>query len=152
MVLLKVLLSLFLFAQPVSWGSTQNKLVKMSTSTIKFDRFKLNVWIADTNQKRAQGMMFKTQWPSNIQGMLFIFDKQNRRSFWMKNTFLPLSLGFFNSEGELVEIASLNPPKSLAQVKVDRVLSRKPAKYVLELPKGWFEKQKVQLGAKLQVL
>lgn len=108
--------------------------------------------IADTEAKREQGMMFKTTWPKNAKGMLFIFEDQNRRSFWMKNTLLPLSLGFFDSEGVLLETASMDPPKSLAQVKIDRVLSLKPAKYVLEVPKGWFKKEGVKAGSKLRLL
>jgi uncharacterized membrane protein (UPF0127 family) len=143
----------FLFGSLLfSTSAHSDSKIKFKTRAVTIGKKNLSVMIADTEAKREQGMMFKTTWPKNAKGMLFIFEDQNRRSFWMKNTLLPLSLGFFDSEGVLLETASMDPPKSLAQVKIDRVLSLKPAKYVLEVPKGWFKKEGVKAGSKLRLL
>jgi len=149
MVLQKVLISLcFLLFTNAVFAADQ---IKFKTKLVSVGTKKINVWIADTESKRSHGMMFKTKWPEKIQGMLFVFEGENRRSFWMKNTFLPLSLGFFDSRRVLLETASMDPPKSLAQLRVDRVLSSNAAKYVLEVPKGWFKKEKIKAGAKLRL-
>lgn len=143
------LFSLFLF--DLSSVSAETKL-SFGTKKIKVRNLSLNVMIADDDQKRTKGMMFIEAWPKNTGGMLFIFPTETTRSFWMKNTILPLSLGFFNSKGLLVEMADMNPAKSLAQVDVDRIQTKSKAKYVLEVPQGWFKKNQIKLGAKLRVL
>lgn len=125
--------------------------LNFKVKTVYLDKQKMNVWWADTDQKRNQGMMFKTKWPDGVHGMLFIFDSEGPRSFWMKNTFLPLSIGFFNAKGELLDRADMNPAKSLAQIKVDRAQTQKPAKYVLEVPQGWFKKHQIKSGSKLRI-
>ena len=93
MVLQRVLISLFFvlsFDQAYA-----SKIVSFKTRKIAVGDKQLRVWIADTEKKRSQGMMFKTKWPVKIEGMLFIFENEARRSFWMKNTILPLSLAYF---------------------------------------------------------
>lgn len=153
MVLLRVLLSLsLLLTLSFDACAKAETKIEFKTRTVSIGPKTINVWIADTDKKRNQGLMFKTKWPKKIQGMLFIFEGQSRRSFWMKNTYLPLSLGFFDQKGVLLEMASMDPPKSLAQVRVDRVLSAKSAKYVLEVPKGWFKKENIKAGAMLRLL
>jgi len=152
MVWLKASISFLLITFCLTIPSHAKASLNFNTRSIQVGGKTIKVWIADTEVKRTQGMMFKTTWPKNIGGMLFVFKEEGRRSFWMKNTLLPLSLGFFSSSGLLLEKANMDPPKSLAQVKIDRVLSLKPAKYVLEVPKGWFEKQNIEVGSKLRLL
>jgi len=150
MVLQRVLVSLLFilcFEQ-----ADASKVVNFKTREISIGKKHLRVWIADTEKKRSQGMMFKTEWPAKIEGMLFIFENEARRSFWMKNTILPLSLAYFDKSGRLFEKADLSPPKSLAQINVDRSTSSKAAKYVIEVPQKWFQKEGVKVGAKLRLL
>lgn len=109
----------------------------------------LKVAIADDSFKRSRGMMFVDSW-KKYQGMIFIFDKAQIRSFWMRNTILPLSLGFYDANKKLIETVVLNPPISLAQVTVDKAVSSEPAKYVLEVPQGWFKKHGVTKGSVLK--
>ena len=106
--------------------------------------------VADDGLKRQHGLMHRSSW-GDIQGMLFIFDNEAPRSFWMKNTLLPLSLGFFGEDFKLQEIQDLNPPKSLLQKHVDRAFSKNPARYVLEVPQGWYKRNSIKPGAKLKI-
>ena len=71
------------------------KEVTFQTQSIKVGKKTVLVEIAKAAKQRSQGLMFRTKLDAG-KGMLFIFPKQKLRSFWMKNTFIPLSLGFFD--------------------------------------------------------
>ena len=80
-------------------------------------------------------------------GMLFIYEDPRILSFWMKNTQIPLSIGFFDAEKILTQIEDMDPPKNgLTKLPLHR--SKVLSKYALEMPKGWFKKNKVSIGDK----
>lgn len=112
--------------------------------SIRLGSKEILVEVADNEKKRRQGLMGRKKLEKD-RGMLFVFPSQRQRSFWMKNTHIPLSLAFFDKKGRLLETADLNPP-SLAAREVPRYTSRQPAKYVLEMNQGWFKKNKLHLG------
>jgi len=118
--------------------------VQFSQKKIKIGSQILNVEIADTPEKSAQGLMFRKELPEG-RGMLFIFPNEQPRSFWMKNTFIPLSIGFFNAKKELIDIQDMVPATSSMQINFPTYESKGPAQYVLEVPKGWFAKHKIRL-------
>jgi uncharacterized membrane protein (UPF0127 family) len=103
------------------------------------------VEIADNDDKRQHGLMFRRELPKD-RGMLFIFPDEALRHFWMKNTFIPLSLGFFDKNRKLIEIADLPPVKSEMQRDIPSYQSRRHAQYVLEVNQGWFKRHKIQAG------
>ena len=76
-------------------------------------------------------------------GMLFIWKNEDKRCMWMKNTFIPLDLGFFRDDMTLIEVKDLSP-KSLKSV-----CSSEPAKYAIELPRGWFSSNNISNNSKL---
>jgi uncharacterized membrane protein (UPF0127 family) len=97
---------------------------------LKGERFLVE--IADDREKQALGLMFRNSMPAD-QGMLFIFGNEAPRSFWMKNTRIPLDIMYFSSELELVSVANAKP------CRVERCPaypSAGPAMYVLELNAG----------------
>lgn len=123
----------------------------LSQAEVKFEKKKfkignqtLIVEIADTNERTAQGLMYRKELPEGT-GMLFIFPDEQIRSFWMKNTFVPLSIGFFNSKKELIDIQDMAPATSEMQMDHPTYASKGPAQYALEVPKGWFSKHKIRL-------
>lgn len=111
----------------------------------------LIVDVADSPEKWERGLMFRKNLGEN-QGMLFIFPDSKPRTFWMKNTLIPLSIGFFDENRILREKINLNPPKSALQKEIPSYDSRLPARYVLEVNQGWFEKNQVQLGSRFQFI
>ena len=90
----------------------------------------LEVEIASTPFQHQYGLMFVTTLADN-QGMLFVFPKTAMRSFWMKNTLIPLDMLFFDDSGQLVNGIADVPPRTLSPRK-----STAPARYVLELKGG----------------
>lgn len=70
----------------------------------------------------------------------------------MKNTFIPLSIGFFNSKKVLVDIQDMEPAKSEMDQNPKSYLSRSPAQYALEVNQGWFQKNKIKLGDRFELV
>ena len=116
--------------------------------TIRVGAVSLLAEIADTPEKSAHGLMFRTTLPEG-QGMLFIFKDEAPRSFWMKNTFVPLNIGFFDGQGKLIDLQEMQPVRSELEANPPSYQSAGPAKYALEVPTGWFHRHKIKLGAKL---
>ncbi|MDR1285855.1 MAG: DUF192 domain-containing protein [Campylobacteraceae bacterium] len=98
---------------------------------------------ANTPKARQKGL-------SNLDdvkvGMIFTWDEAAELSFWMKDTKVALSIGFFDDNGELFQIDDMEP-YSLA-----KHYSIKKAKSALELNQGDFEKQGINIGAKITKL
>ena len=106
------------------------------------------VEIADTREKQALGLMFRDEMPAD-QGMLFIFPNEAPRSFWMKNTRIPLDIMYFDKELKLVSISADTPPCRVS--RCPSYPSKAPAKYVLELNAGTAMELGVELGDRLKV-
>ena len=85
-------------------------------------------------------------------GMLFIFEHEHSLGFWMKNTLIPLSIGFFDAKQRLIDIQEMKPASSLMEREVPTYQSSGPALYALEMNEGWFKKHKIKVGARLQLV
>lgn len=111
---------------------------------------KISVEIANTEELRARGLMYRKDLGKN-QGMLFIFDSEKLLSFWMKNTYIPLSIGFFDSSKELLNTHDMAPAIT-GEIRPRTYSSSGPARYALEMNQGWFAKHKIAAGAKFSFL
>lgn len=101
-------------------------LSKDKTDTIaKFD-----IEIAKESFETSQGLMYRKSMLAD-RGMLFIFDNETVRSFWMKNTYISLDIVYLNQNKEVVHIARNTKPKSETNIS-----SVKPAQYVFEINAG----------------
>lgn len=105
---------------------------------------KLDVEIANTDKKRSTGLMFRENLSDN-QGMLFAYEKEDILYFWMKNTYIPLTIGFFDTEQKLIQILDMDP-SNLPKPHV--YVSNKPAKFALEVNRDWFKMNKISVGDK----
>ncbi len=105
----------------------------------------LYVEIADSDQKRALGLMFRKYLPDSI-GMLFIFDSSGIYPFWMKNTYIPLSIAFIDENYEIIDIIDLEPFDETS------VFPLRKFKYALEVNRNWFKKNNVKVGDKVKFL
>lgn len=100
----------------------------------------LKAAVADTDEERSAGLMNVRDMPSDS-GMLFLFDNETERSFWMANTPLSLDIIFVNSDMEIVRIQRDTQPYSQRNV-----LSGAPARYVVETHAGYTLQHDIQEG------
>jgi uncharacterized membrane protein (UPF0127 family) len=102
----------------------------------------IRAMVADDDQERATGLMFRTEMGPN-EGMLFVFDEPGMRCFWMRNTPLPLSAAFIGDDGKVVNIEDMLPFSEVSHC------STGPVRYVLEMHQGWFAKRGIKAGSRL---
>ena len=89
--------------------------------------------------------MYRSELPKN-HGMLFLFERPGKRSFWMRNTQIPLDLAYFDSQGTLLEIHPLYPyDENAVHSHSDEVL------IAVEMNQDWFSDNNIQPGAKLDL-
>jgi uncharacterized membrane protein (UPF0127 family) len=99
--------------------------------TLGGERF--SVELAETREKQALGLMFRDEMAED-HGMLFLFPAESMRSFWMKNTRIPLDILYFDEDLKLVSMSENTPPCRTRNCPA--YPSTGPAKYVLELNAG----------------
>ena len=98
------------------------------------------VEVAATDLQRARGLMFREEMAED-HGMLFIFEGEGERFFWMKNTPLPLDIIYISTAGRIVSIAEDTTPFSEAVIP-----SGEPARFVLELNAGTSRNLAIAVG------
>ena len=106
------------------------------------------VEIADTNESRARGLMFRDAMDPD-RGMLFIFESEQPQAFWMKNTKIPLDIFYFDSERKLVSVSAGVPPCTTAICP--SYPSAAPARYTLELNAGLAKQLSIKPGDELNI-
>lgn len=97
-------------------------------------RFPFTVWIADTPERRTQGLMYVRSLAPD-RGMLFLFPSAAPQAFWMKNTYVSLDILFIAADGRILSIATQAKPRSLATIE-----SRGAVLGVLEVLAGTAER------------
>ncbi|MBD3245265.1 MAG: hypothetical protein GF335_04725 [Candidatus Moranbacteria bacterium] len=106
---------------------------KLQQLIIKDQIFKVE--LATDPIKRQRGLMFRKNLPSN-QGMLFVFNKQDKHPFWMRNTLIPLDIIWISSNKKVVDFQRATPCKTK---NCPYYISGQKALYVLELNAGDFK-------------
>ena len=91
---------------------------------------------------RMTGLMHRTSMPSNV-GMLFIFDEAQQQCMWMKNTLLPLSVAFIDDSGTIINVEDMAPQTE------DSHCAKRPARYALEMNRGWFAARGLKPGSRI---
>ena len=114
--------------------------------TICLDGHHLIAEIADTPELLEKGLMGRPYLDKD-HGMLFVFKKPQILYFWMKNTLIPLSIGFFDESKQLTEILDM-PLHESNHDRAPIFKSKHLSCYALEVPAGWFDDNKVYPGAK----
>jgi uncharacterized protein len=104
---------------------------------------RLWVEIADDEETRTRGLMFRRELPED-EGMLFVFEYPQPLSFWMKNTHLPLDIAFISPDYKIINIETMKPLD-----EKPRYLSQGMALYALEVNQGWFARHGVKRGTGL---
>ncbi len=140
----KALLIIFSLLFIFAFDSSDN--ISFSKINIKVADIDLSVELADTQEKRALGLMNRTVLSENS-GMLFVFEESRKLRFWMKNTLIPLDIAYADEEGRINSILSMEP----LDITTD-YSSSEESKYALEMNQGWFDKNDVNIGDIIQIV
>jgi uncharacterized membrane protein (UPF0127 family) len=98
--------------------------------------------IARSTEEKQQGLMFRKSLADG-RAMLFVFDRDQIMSFYMKNTLIPLSIAFISSDGTITELRNMRP------LDENSVRSSRSVRYALEVPQGWFDRAGINVGDRL---
>ena len=110
--------------------------LRIGASTIKAE-------VADEPDERTIGLMGRTELTDGS-GMLFVFRQPQALGFWMRDTLVPLSIAYINAAGLIREIHDLHPLDEAAAQSTFRDLV-----YALEVPQGWFHRNKILPGDRI---
>lgn len=105
----------------------------------------MGVEVARTPAEREAGLMYREDLPEG-RGMLFVFQDVQLRSFWMRNTFLPLDIAYIDENLRIIDIQAMAPETE------DPHPSALPAMFALEVPLGWFARKGIEAGAKARLV
>lgn len=103
---------------------------------------RLQTWVADTPNSRELGLMHVTSMPEE-RGMIFVYPTAGRRSFWMRNTKIPLSLAYIAADGTIDQILDMQPMTTKSHPSDSLI------RLVLEVNQGWFERHGVEVGDRI---
>jgi uncharacterized protein len=98
--------------------------------------------IADSPSTREKGLMGVKELPKD-QGMIFVFPRKQRQSFWMSNTYIPLDIAFIDDTGKIMQIEQMYPMNTKLTTSTNRCL------YAVEMNEGWFGSNGIDVGYQL---
>ena len=107
--------------------------------TLTIGDHKLSVEVASTPGTRETGLMDRFSLQSD-HGMLFVFEAPQPLAFWMKNTYIPLSIAFVDRNGRILNIEDMRPQDEATH------WSKGQALYAIEMRQGWFAARGIAAG------
>lgn len=131
-------------ASPVTAVSSQ-RICTLSITGTGGNVVHLLAEIADTDTLRSRGLMFRKGLDKN-RGMIFMYSSEEYLTFWMKNTYIPLSIAYISGEGVIHEIYDMKPLDTSIVYP-----SRLPARYALEVNRGWFREHGITQGCRVNL-
>ena len=135
-----LIVAVFLAALPLTASAQVNKGLPVVELTINTSKLKTEV-VAD-NMTRSIGLMNRFSLAPD-HGMLFVFAQSEPLAFWMKNTFIPLSIAYVDSNGVIVSIVDMKPHDESTYP------SGAPAMFAIEMKQGWFKERGIKVGDKV---
>lgn len=114
-----------------------------NTIAVEMGGRKVVLELALTPFERARGLMYRDHLDED-RGMLFVYPERRALSFWMKNSWIPLSIAFVRDDGTIINIHEMSPLLESVSYK-----SNEPCRYAIEMNQGWFEKHGLGAGGKL---
>ena len=123
----------FVASTCIAWmiGTLVAAAADLPQRTLTIGDNKLIVEVAATPQTRETGLMNRFSLQQD-HGMLFVFEAPQPLAFWMKNTYIPLSVAFVDRSGRILNIEDMRPQDESAH------WSSGPALYAIEMRQGWF--------------
>ena len=109
------------------------------------EELEFDTYVANDFEQHRRGLMFVRNMPERT-GMLFVYEREEPRSMWMKNTYSPLDMIFARADGSVVNVVTDTVPQSLNSHR-----SSGPARYVLELNAGTARRLGIGTGSRLVI-
>jgi len=107
--------------------------------------------VAYSKKMQAKGLMGVKSLKEN-RGMIFVYDKPEFLSFWMKNTLIPLSIAYVDEKGTIVSIYNMETPaKNVKDADLPVYTSPSKVKYAIEMNKGWFTSRGIKTGTTIAI-
>lgn len=91
--------------------------------------------VAATSETRGRGLSGRTTLVPD-QGMIFIYRREGKKTFWMKDCLIGLDIAYAGDDGVIFQVVSLDAPSGVGETATAE--SDEPARFVVEMPKGWF--------------
>jgi uncharacterized membrane protein (UPF0127 family) len=131
-------------------GYTEEAAAQDATRTVAIttsngEKIGVKARVADSAAERQRGLMGRRAKLAENAGMLFVFGHEQWLSFWMKNTYIPLSIAFIDTEGRIVDIQDMQPLDTIPHV------SAEPARYALEVNQGFFAERGIEVGDEVEL-
>lgn len=130
--------------QPTQTPSTREYEPVLRTVQMQIGNRLFTLEVAENDDDRARGLMHR-EWMPADHGMIFVFDREQRMGFWMKNTLIPLDILYVSETGRVVTIAQMKP------LDLNPAPSRAPAKYAIELNAGTAKEVGVEVGDVIKI-
>ena len=115
----------------------------LPTITLRIGTVAVEAEVADEIDEKTIGLMGRAELAEG-RGMLFVFREPQAMGFWMRDTLVPLSIAYINAAGVIREIHNLQPLDETPARSAFRDLL-----YALEVPQGWFHKNKILPGDRI---
>jgi uncharacterized protein len=127
-----------------SWSAARTPPQEiLPTITLRIGTVAVEAEVADEIDERTIGLMGREELADG-KGMLFVFREPQAMNFWMRDTLVPLSIAYINATGIIREIHELKPLDETAAQSAFRDLV-----YALEVPQGWFQRNKILPGDRI---
>ncbi len=134
------------FLQPMTLSAQEKPVNKnLPVIELKIKTHKLKVEVAADVNTRTVGLMNRFSLAPDS-GMLFVFAQSEPLAFWMKNTFVPLSIAYVDRKGVILNIVDMKPQDESTYP------SSGPAMFAIEMKQGWFKERGIVSGDKVDGL
>ena len=125
--------------------ATTANMPDAATALVVFGSDTVRAEVANTAETRSRGLMYRDEVPDGT-GMLFVFDREALRSFWMQNTYVALDVAFIDANFTIVDIQQMEPETT------DIHDGARPAMFALEVRQGWFAGKGISVGDRCEFI
>ena len=124
--------------------SANNQVWTIHIDNIKGEKKEIYCEVAETEEEKRRGLMFRNKLGKD-ECMIFLYENPTLLTFWMKNTYIPLSIAFVNKNHQLTDMFDMKPMDETI------ISSTTPGIFAIEVNRGWFKKNLVYPGNKIRI-
>jgi len=132
--------------------TSRNGCIKKDHATcrVHVDGNTLKLKVAYSTEAQEHGLMGVTALLEDT-GMIFVYESPQYLSFWMKNTLIPLSIAFVESDGKISSIYDMYPQPGVKDSELSIYPSHAQVKYAIEVPLGWFSLKDIKRNSYIKI-